>query len=273
MANPRTSDPAETTPKVVLAPIQAHRTFEMVIKHILNAVDAGGLSEGDRLPKETDMAEMLEVSRPTLRQALSVLIAAGVLRSRAGKAGGVFVASAMIPLDILQQHIEQEVDQITELMQTRRLLEPIVVHLTIEHAANADLDRVEKTIFLMKKHINDPRKVQQADGMSHRRLSHAAGNQILINAISDVYQKLVPLRDVIHTTESVAHRMIDLHTRQLEAIRQRDHQLLDSVLGESYLALESEFGVSARYGLRWVSLREDCQDPPPRASAIADGCH
>jgi GntR family transcriptional repressor for pyruvate dehydrogenase complex len=250
----RVASEGEIASSRIFSPIKVHRTFEAVIERIVDAIDAQGLKDGDRLPNESEMAKMLDVSRPTLRQALRILENSGVLRIRAGQAGGVFVASEMIPVDVLGRNIAHEVDHAAELIATRRLLEPIVYHLAADNASEEAISRIADTIVLMGKHINDPRMIQRADGMFHRRVAHAAGNQILLRTMGGIYRELNPLRGALNNDAEHGRHMIDVHTRLLNAMRARDHDLLDQVLEETFVDLEAEFKVKSRFATRLIAL-------------------
>ena len=60
----------------------------------------GDLVEGDRLPREDQLAARLGVSRMTLRQALATLEAGGMLERRAGRQGGTFVREPRLECDL-----------------------------------------------------------------------------------------------------------------------------------------------------------------------------
>lgn len=251
---PATSRPERSEPRV-FAPIKVHRTFEAVIDRIVDAIDAQGLKTGDRLPNESELAGLMEVSRPTLRQALRVLETSGVLRIKAGQTGGVFVASEMIPVDVLGRNIAHEVDHAAELIATRRLLEPIVYHLAADNASRENIESIEATVELMKKHLRDPRMLQRADGMFHRRVAHAARNQILLRTMNGIYRDLNPLRGALDNDVAHGRHMIDVHSRLLDAIRRRDHDTLQRVLEETFVDLEAEFKVRSRFATRIIDLR------------------
>lgn len=249
-------EPDAAGPQGIFAPIKVHRTFEAVIERIIDAIDAQGLGEGDRLPNEKEMTALLEVSRPTLRQALRILENSGVLRIKPGQAGGVFVASGMIPLDVVGKNIAHESHHVAELIATRRLLEPIVYHLAAENGTSEEFDRIEDTIRLMELHIADPKMVWRADGMFHRRIAHAARNPILLRAMSGIYRQLSPLRGALDNDERHARHMIGVHSRLLDAMRARDHERLEVLLRQTFVDLEAEFKVDAPYSVRWVSAGE-----------------
>lgn len=66
----------------------------------MGAIDSGVVAPGDQLPKETDFALALGVSRMTLRQALGSLESRGVLERIPGRQGGTFVRAPKIECDI-----------------------------------------------------------------------------------------------------------------------------------------------------------------------------
>lgn len=67
---------------------------------LTDAIDAGDLVPGDRLPREDEFAALLGVSRMTLRQALASLEANGVLVRRTGRTGGTYVSEPRIDCDV-----------------------------------------------------------------------------------------------------------------------------------------------------------------------------
>src|SRR4051812_37772946 len=77
---------------LLLAPIEPARAVEQVVRRIRQAIGAGLLAPGERLPGQVELAETLGVARMTLRQALAVLEDAGLLEIRRGRTGGAFVA-------------------------------------------------------------------------------------------------------------------------------------------------------------------------------------
>ena len=72
-------------------PIGRKAVSELVVQRILDLIKNGQLQAGEKLPSERDLAQLLDVSRPTVREALRALSILGVLEIRHG--GGVFVTS------------------------------------------------------------------------------------------------------------------------------------------------------------------------------------
>ncbi|MEV1290356.1 GntR family transcriptional regulator, partial [Micromonospora sp. NPDC049679] len=76
-------------------PVRGGNAFEITVARLVQAIKLGLVEVGERLPAERELAERLQVSRVTLREAIGALREAGYLRSRRGRAGGTFVISAV----------------------------------------------------------------------------------------------------------------------------------------------------------------------------------
>src|SRR5919108_484262 len=77
---------------LLLSRVEPAGAVEQVVRRIGEAIGAGLLAPGERLPGQIELAETLGVARMTLRQALAVLEDAGLLEIRRGRTGGAFVA-------------------------------------------------------------------------------------------------------------------------------------------------------------------------------------
>jgi GntR family transcriptional repressor for pyruvate dehydrogenase complex len=75
----------------IFSEVRPTRGFEEIAMQIQSAVYAGQLKVGDRLPNERELGEIFGVSRATLREALRLLEAFGVLEVRRGASGGAFI--------------------------------------------------------------------------------------------------------------------------------------------------------------------------------------
>jgi DNA-binding FadR family transcriptional regulator len=63
----------------IFKPVGTRRTFEEAVEQIADSIMVGDLHVGDRLPTERALAAQMQISRPTLREAIRLLADAGVL--------------------------------------------------------------------------------------------------------------------------------------------------------------------------------------------------
>ena len=73
--------------------VHTRRTFEEVAAQVREMMFDGSLRPGDRLPPERELAILLGVGRPALREALRALEVGGLIELRKGKSGGAFISS------------------------------------------------------------------------------------------------------------------------------------------------------------------------------------
>src|SRR5207245_5469222 len=101
---------------LAFSPARRMRMLDDVSAQIREAILAGEVAEGERLPNERDLAERFEVGRPTVREALRSLEALGIVDIRPGRSGGTYaarpseatLASALSTLVSLQGATAQE---------------------------------------------------------------------------------------------------------------------------------------------------------------------
>jgi GntR family transcriptional repressor for pyruvate dehydrogenase complex len=232
--------------------VRTPRTFEAAIDEIVAGIGRARLRQGDRLPHETELAQELGISKPTLRQALRVLQRSGVLDVRPGKGGGIFVASDLPLQEAVAEGIALETNAVVEILRGRRVLEGAVTHAASAVATHEDYEELERILRLLAAHRDDAAAIARADAMFHSALGRATHNRLLVDAMRLVARQLAPLRDLLPGGREEAERIIDVHTRQIRAMRARELDQLDAVLDEHFRVLEQRFSDSL--GQLWDTL-------------------
>jgi GntR family transcriptional repressor for pyruvate dehydrogenase complex len=159
--------------------ITRKRVATEAIDHIKAMIVRGELHAHDRLPPERDLADLLAVSRPTLREAIRALIAMKILESRHGE--GTFVTSLdpellAEPIDFLLRLDEHS---IVDLFEARQVLEPRLARLAAQRATEADLRALESLSREYYLKLGDFDECSRIDIEFHQRIARAARNPIL----------------------------------------------------------------------------------------------
>lgn len=248
MVRPDRTEPA----RPFAEPVATERTFEQAIERIVEGIERTMLRVGDRLPNESELAEQLRISKPTLRQALRVLQRAQLIEVRRGAAGGIFLAADLVPLDLLDSYVASEEHQVVETLVGRRLIEGDVTRLALQAATEEDLDELHRTVELLERNIGNRPLVFRADAAFHRAVARACHNRVMQAAMRGVGHELAPIRDSYRGGPERDERTLDIHRRQLNALRLRDADALERVLDEHFRQLEVP--VAEGVGATWDEL-------------------
>jgi GntR family transcriptional repressor for pyruvate dehydrogenase complex len=254
--------------------IRTPPTFEAAVNEILASIERAGLRRGARLPNEAELAQQLAISKPTLRQALRVLQRAEVIDVRAGKGGGIFLVSELLPYAAVAGHVALETNVVVDTFGGRRVLERAVTHAAATTATKDDYAEMERINRLIAKYRRDPGAAGRADAMLHLAIARSTRNRLLEDAMRLVARQMAPLRDMLTTTEEDVRLILDIHARQIQAMRALETAQLEEVLDEHFRILEERFAHSL--GQSWEVMfssrtRTAPFEPPWRKLASLDG--
>jgi GntR family transcriptional repressor for pyruvate dehydrogenase complex len=225
-------------------PVATRRTFEEAVEQIAEKIKAGDLHSGDRLPSERDLAAQMRISRPTLREAIKTLTEAGVLEVRRGQSGGIFVASELIPRELLRSRQEIRFGEIAGVLEARRLLEPRVAQLAAVYATEDDFTAMAQTIERQRElaasddFLSHEDLFLQLDLKFHLALARATRNATIVGLMRTMLRQLEIARDMAMHAPLVPDWTIDIHERTLAAVRAADFALIDEVMDEHLAQLE-----------------------------------
>lgn len=178
----------------------------------------GVLTPGDRLMPERELAELLGVSRSSLRPVLKVLENMGVISQRVGSGTRLNKAAASILAEPLQFLILLDGITSQELMEARLIVEPELAARAAERATAQDVEDLKRAIVRMEESEHDPREFVDSDLEFHQAVYRAAGNRVCTMLFTVVHQSLEEL--VRYTSELVQpEHTIRFHRRIFSAIR------------------------------------------------------
>ena len=134
-------------------PLQrVRKAYEQVYDQLRTTILAGDLAHGERLPPEVTLAVELGVSRGTVREALRLLVAEGLIRTAKGAGGGSFVTLPTVDhiSEFVQRNVEllSEADDVTlsEFLEARELIEVFAVRQAALRRTDQDIERLRATI-------------------------------------------------------------------------------------------------------------------------------
>ena len=164
------------------------RMYEMIVEEARYA-------PGSKLPNENELSKALEVSRTTLREAISFLVAQGVLEIRRGK--GTFVAEELpaAGMDLSSLTGLRARERARDLFEMRLIFEPATVALACQRASLEELQQIQKKAERMEQIAAAGGDWPLADQEFHWAIIRASHNEymrrlypIINNAVNDLMQ-------------------------------------------------------------------------------------
>jgi GntR family transcriptional repressor for pyruvate dehydrogenase complex len=200
---------------------------EEAIEQIRSLIASGEWGPGTRLPRETDLASRLGLSRNSLREAVRALSLIRVLEVRRGD--GTYVSS--LAPDLLLESTRLATDllpgrAVLELFEVRRLLEPAAAALAARRATPETCDALKRELDRMFDAGEDVEQLVEADAAFHDVLASAAENAVLRSLLLSLSHRTVRAR----LWHGIADRQaLDLaraeHTRIYDAVAAGDSEL------------------------------------------------
>ena len=229
---------------VAFVPVGPRRTFEGAVEQIAERIRLGELAAGERLPSERELAAAMQISRATLREAVRVLVDAGVVAVRPGAGGGMVVASDYVPSELVRSMSGLRLDEVAGVLEARRLIEPRVAQLAAMKASDEDFEHLARTLEAQRALVargdvlEHEDRFLQLDTQFHLRIARASGNSTIVSLMRTLFRRLEIARDLAMHEPPTASWVIDVHERTLAAIRSADHARIDEVMDEHLAAME-----------------------------------
>lgn len=158
--------------------MKKRRMFWQIADKIISLINSGVYAAGSRLPAERELAELFDVSRPTIREAVIALEAQGYVEVKTSS--GVYV------LDPQTNESENLANEITafELTQARALVEGEAAALAAISITDEELKNLKDTLDAMAKGIN----AEAADREFHEIISNATRNNAILLSVRTYWE-------------------------------------------------------------------------------------
>jgi DNA-binding FadR family transcriptional regulator len=203
------------------------RPREQVERQIRAAIYAGHFAPGERLPKESELAAIFSVSRPTVREALRSLAVGGLIYTVPGAKGGSFVTS--IDHESLGEVVQESMGALLglraltlgELTQVRLLLEVPSARLAAELRSDEQVTILKTIVETQHDPSLSDHRIAQLDYSFHGTIADASGNRVLAAFITALHRVTHPVA-FLSITDEVKRKTVVQHHKIVDAIERRD---------------------------------------------------
>jgi GntR family transcriptional repressor for pyruvate dehydrogenase complex len=196
---------------------------DLVVKEIKEMCFSGTIEVGEKLPTEKALCEALKVGRSTVREALRVLQAMGIVEMRPGTGAFLRSKSEREPSGIAEWFQEHKL-QLNDFMEVRIALEPLAVKLAIERGSEAEIREVEEVLLDFERALeqHDAVKLAISDETFHDSIAKATHNRLLIVINEKIADAFAGYRTRSFASAESAEHAKEPHRAILEAIKRRD---------------------------------------------------
>lgn len=204
-----------------------------IVGRIKGAIRDGTLAPGDQLPAERDLTKQLGVSRVSVRDALRMLEATGLVEVRVGARGGAFVtapAPVLVGEGIADMLMLADVTP-AEVTETRMVFEVGTLGLICERAKESDLEALEEICDRVDAALAAGSYEPALSTEFHARLAASAHNRA-ISLFAESFQGLlrISLQHAQRADPEIGHEGALEHRALVAAIRERDPDAARAIL-------------------------------------------
>jgi GntR family transcriptional regulator, transcriptional repressor for pyruvate dehydrogenase complex len=205
---------------------------DRIAERLVSLIAERKLRPGEKLPSERDLAAMMQVSRPSLREALRALDMMKIVEIRHGS--GTYVAS--LKPERLVEHFDFifSLDDSTfaQALDARAMVEPSLAAAAARNATEAELVAIADCMERAAKSVHDPILFLEADLELHQLITAAVHNQIIVRFMDTLYRLGLASRMRTVALKGVREQSLLDHQAIVDALLHRDPEGAASIMQE-----------------------------------------
>lgn len=212
-----------------------------IVNQITDSIIAGDLKPGDKLPTEPDLCDAFKVGRNSVREAIKILEAYGIVYIK--RAEGTFINDTYTSkmLDPMLYGILLQKDFASDIIELRKVLDIGVLHSVMQNITPEQLETIHKRLADLEELLSSPScevaKLLDADMAFHTAITQATDNQLILSMYSYVERITAPSRkdamQMIFDTNAKAE-LIELHRNIVTIIEDKKTSEIEAVLSSHY---------------------------------------
>jgi GntR family transcriptional regulator, transcriptional repressor for pyruvate dehydrogenase complex len=218
-----------TTSKSEFEVVRKNKVYEEVARQIERLI-LKRLKPGDKLPSERELAEMLGVSRSSIRDAIRGLELTGLVEPRQGTGTIVREVSADCPANPFANALNRRKELVSELLDFRKMLEPPLAARAATHASPEEISEMEDILRRQEEKQNRGEAAVTEDSEFHYSVALASDNSVVMKVLDILMDLLRDTRERSLQVEGRAQRSLSGHRRILAAIKSHDADAAKSAM-------------------------------------------
>jgi GntR family transcriptional regulator, transcriptional repressor for pyruvate dehydrogenase complex len=210
------------TAKAEFEAVRKTKVYEQIAQQLQRMILDGLMKVGDKLPPERELAEMLQVSRGSLRDAIRTLELMGLVEARQGEGTVVCNPSVNSLINPLATVLLRQRELIGDLLEFRRMIEPTLAARAAANATDQEVAFMEDILRRQKEKVDRGELAIEEDSEFHYSIARAAGNSVVLKVLDAFMDLLRESRERSLQLEGRLQKSYTGHRRILNAIRRHD---------------------------------------------------
>jgi GntR family transcriptional regulator, transcriptional repressor for pyruvate dehydrogenase complex len=239
-----------TTRTDLFRPVNQGRMSEVIVEQIRLLIRQGQLTPGDRLPAERDLCERFQVSRVTIREALRVLEAAGLIEIRVGARGGAFVTapSSVRVGEGIADLLTMSSLSAAEVTEARMVIELGIIPMVCQRADERDLAELRELCRQAKAAMGDQGRQLKLSAEFHIRVAQASHNGAIALLVKSFREPLLTSLASAHRQAPIGELAVKEHSALVDAVAARDPERASAIMSRHLRRTASRVGTVQQRG-------------------------
>jgi GntR family transcriptional regulator, transcriptional repressor for pyruvate dehydrogenase complex len=233
MASANAESAAATGDVDMFKAVSLNRVSQAIVEQVKLLLRQGRLKPGDRLPSERELCERFGVSRVTVREALRVLEAGGLIDIRVGARGGAFVTSPTSRQigEGLADLLNLSPLTSTDVTEARQVFELGIVPLVVERATEVDVAALRDMVRVHQAALDRGEYVMSMSADFHVRVAACTHNPAIEMLVQSFHGPLLmSLLEAQVVAPLMGYRGTEEHSAFIDAIAARDVERARSIM-------------------------------------------
>jgi GntR family transcriptional repressor for pyruvate dehydrogenase complex len=203
---------------------------ELAADRIVRMIVDGKFEKNVRLPNEFQLAEVLNVGRGTIREAIKILVSKNIVEIRRGCGTYVSDKPGIVDDPLGLTFFKDRHRLALDLYELRMIIEPKIAALAAERVTDEEIENIEKACYAIEVNINEKKPYTQEDIYFHECIAKSSKNQVVPNVIPIIHSAVeifVDMRD-----EKLLQETLRTHRAIVDAIKARNSDMAEKAMIE-----------------------------------------
>lgn len=209
--------------KLTFKTLHPHKLVDDVVNQLQHKISTGEIRPGDKIPPEPELMELFGVGRSTIREAIRVLVHAGLLEKKQGY--GTYLKASPVIQEPLTHRLHRA--ELIEVFEARKMLELEISRLAAQRRDEDDLQNMrthlEARNFALRQ--NDREQYAKSDIEFHMAIAIASKNGVIIDLFRTFSHVLSDAMNKLNQEYSSHDPQSYYHEQLYEAIKRQDSEL------------------------------------------------